>query len=376
MDIEYHELSDIFPMMNDDEYQRLKLSINTNGLSYPIIIFEGKILDGRNRYKACQELGIIPKYEEYKGNNPINFVILSNLDRRHLNESQRSMVGARLANMKQGERTDLEPSANLRNVSQIEASEILNVGDRSIQYAKKVITEGTPELAKIVDDGKVAVSLAAKVTQFPEEKQEQFVKKIEEDIKPSYAIKEIAREIEKEIKSTIEPQTIPNCKYDVIVIDPPWELEKIQRDVRPNQQEFDYPTMTIDEIKKFPLTDIASDNCILFLWTIDKYLYQAREILEIWGFKYHLTMAWDKQNGISLFGFNRRTEFILVGFKGSHDQYPNRQTIKTSFSAKSEFHSAKPDIFYEMLEVLEGNKIDIFARKKREGWAAYGNEVS
>lgn len=164
-------------------------------------------------------------------------------------------------------------------------------------------------------------------------------------------------------------------KYDVIVIDPPWKIQKIKKKVRPNQVDMDYPMMDLEEIRGLPVGSIASDNSILFLWTIDKYLYDSRQILEGWGFKYHLTMTWDKTNGLAMYGFNRQSEFILVGFKGAHDAYPRRKTIRTSFTAKSSYHSHKPDQFYESLNVLEGRKIDLFARTQREGWDVWGNEV-
>jgi N6-adenosine-specific RNA methylase IME4 len=164
-------------------------------------------------------------------------------------------------------------------------------------------------------------------------------------------------------------------KYSVIVVDPPWPIEKIRKRVRPNQVEMDYPTMTLDEIKSLPIGALAENPCTLFLWTVDKYLYQSRAILEGWGFKYHLTMAWDKTNGLAMYGFNRQTEFILVGFLGKHDAYPKRKTIRTSFTAKSKRHSEKPDEFYQSLAVLPGNRIDVFARKPREGWDVFGNEV-
>jgi len=373
--MEFHKLSDIFPMMNDDEYQRLVNDIKDNGLLEPIIIYEDKILDGRNRYKACQELDIEVKTDTYDGNSPLQYVISKNLARRHLNESQRSMVGARLANMTVGRNWD--NSDNCRNkISQDNASKALNISSKSIERANKVIESGTPELSKSVDDGKVAVSLAAKVAELLKDKQEYFVKKIEDGKKPTYAMKEIIREIALEQKANLLAPNYPDKKYDVIVIDPPWEIQKIQRDVRPNQQELDYPTMSIDEIKNIPISELASENCMLFLWVIDKYLFTAKEIIEYWGFNYHLTMSWDKGNGISMYGFHRQTEFIVVGFKGKHEIYPQRKTIRTSFFANSDYHSAKPDEFYQMLDILEGNKIDIFARKKREGWEVYGNEVA
>ena len=93
-------------------------------------------------------------------------------------------------------------------------------------------------------------------------------------------------------------------------------------------------------------------------------------------------MAWDKTCGNTIYGFCRQTEFILVGFKGKHDAFPEREIIRTSFTVESEYHSAKPDGFYMMLDVLPLNpRIDIFARKWRTDlfmnnhWDIWGNEV-
>ena len=171
-----------------------------------------------------------------------------------------------------------------------------------------------------------------------------------------------------------------NKKYQIIVIDPPWKLTKIKKKVRPNQVDMDYPMMSVDEIKALKIESIADEVSTCFMWVIDKYLYQSPDILKAWGFNYHLTMAWDKTNGLSMYGFNRQTEFIVVGLKGKHEAYPKRQTISTSFRAKSPFHSAKPHEFYQMLDVLEGNRIDIFARQGRDNlfgkkWDIWGNEV-
>ena len=173
----------------------------------------------------------------------------------------------------------------------------------------------------------------------------------------------------------------PDKKYQIIVADPPWQIQKIKKRVRPNQIEMDYPMMTLDEIKNLPVESIADDKCMLFVWTIDKYLFNTKSVVESWGFNYHLTMAWDKTNGLAMYGFNRQTEFIVVGLRGKHDAYPERETIRTSFSAKSPYHSSKPDEFYLMLDVLSGERIDIFARKQRTGlflknkWDVWGNEV-
>jgi hypothetical protein len=97
-----------------------------------------------------------------------------NLPRRHLNEIQRAMVAARPANMRQGERTDIEPSANLRKVSQAEAATMLDVSTHTIASARQVFDYGTAELQRAVDKGKIVVSQTAKLTKAEREVQLAF----------------------------------------------------------------------------------------------------------------------------------------------------------------------------------------------------------
>lgn len=169
-------------------------------------------------------------------------------------------------------------------------------------------------------------------------------------------------------------------KYQIIVIDPPWPISKLKRRIRPNQVNMEYLMMSIEDIKNLDIENIADDKSIIFCWTISGFLFETKDIIENWGFKYHLTMAWDKTNGIALYGFTRQTEFIVVGLRGKHEMFPKRSTIRTSFTTKSPFHSAKPDEFYQMLDVLDGERIDIFARRGRntlmgKSWDVWGNEV-
>lgn len=166
-------------------------------------------------------------------------------------------------------------------------------------------------------------------------------------------------------------------KYDLIVIDPAWEVGKIQRKVRPNQKpELDYVTMPFDEIKALPIGEMADTNSVIFLWTIQKWLPKSFELLDTWGFKYQRTLTWDKKNGMCLFGFHHRTEFVLFGYKGKIEIYPKRKAIPTVFDGKSERHSAKPDEFYQLVQGLGKNRVDVFARREREGWDVFGNEVN
>ena len=87
-----HPLAEIIPAMSEPEYQALLADIKALGLRDPITLFEGKVLDGRHRYRACEEVGIEPKFEEYKGGDPAAFVLSRNVKRRHLNQGQIAMV--------------------------------------------------------------------------------------------------------------------------------------------------------------------------------------------------------------------------------------------------------------------------------------------
>jgi len=166
--------------------------------------------------------------------------------------------------------------------------------------------------------------------------------------------------------------------YDVIVVDPPWPIEKTgKRSSRPNQGLLlDYHTMTLDEIGKLPIHNMANDNCVCFLWTINQFLEQSFGIMASWGFKFHIMVTWDKQNGMCMFGFHRRTEFVLVGFKGKMEMFTHGKAMPTIITESSwGKHSVKPDILYEWAETFGQDCIDIFARTLRLGWDAWGNEV-
>ena len=124
--MEAHKYANIFPMIEGDAFEELKKDILANGLMQTIVTYEGQILDGRNRYKACNELGIKPSIEEYKGSDPLQYVISLNLKRRHLNESQRGVVASKLANMEAHRPSENNP-ANLRtSISQDQASKMMN----------------------------------------------------------------------------------------------------------------------------------------------------------------------------------------------------------------------------------------------------------
>jgi ParB-like chromosome segregation protein Spo0J len=160
--MQFHPLADIFPLMEGKVFQELVEDVRTNGLMEPINTFEGKIIDGRNRYRACIEAAVKPRFIEFDGSVPlINFIVSLNLHRRHLDTGQRSMVAAKLANMRQGERTDLLPDGE--RLSQEQASALLNVSPRSTARARTILQDGDPELSKAVESGGIRLATAGTI---------------------------------------------------------------------------------------------------------------------------------------------------------------------------------------------------------------------
>lgn len=120
-------------------------------------MYRGKILDGRNRYRACLLKGINPTFHEELPADPYAFFASANLHRRHLEIGQRAMIAAQLATMKQGDNQH-SPAGE---TSQGKAAELLNVGEGSVERAAEVIKQGAPDLVDAVKHGDVRVSAAA-----------------------------------------------------------------------------------------------------------------------------------------------------------------------------------------------------------------------
>ena len=172
-------------------------------------------------------------------------------------------------------------------------------------------------------------------------------------------------------------QNLPKGEYATLVIDPPWQVEKIDREVRPNQSKdaFEYPTMSEKELLDFDVPSFSADDAHLYLWVTHKYLPLGLKLAEHWGFKYQCLMTWVKNFGFTPFSWMYSTEHVIFATKGS---LPLLELgIRLDFNAKVREHSRKPDEFYEIVKrASPGPRIDVFSREKRDGFDQFGNEVN
>jgi site-specific DNA-methyltransferase (adenine-specific) len=170
-------------------------------------------------------------------------------------------------------------------------------------------------------------------------------------------------------------------KYSVIYADPAWKYNNQSPPCLPEKQpdtckiEYYYPTMTIQEIKDLKVKEMCEKDCVLFLWATTPAIQEALEVVKAWGFKYKTMVTWEKENRDCMgYWFRVCTEHLIVAVKGNVKAF--RDMERTCYHEKRGKHSKKPDHFYETIErVTTGNRIELFARQKREGWDIWGNEL-
>jgi ParB-like chromosome segregation protein Spo0J len=244
---EPHPLADLFPLLTGADFDVLVADIRAHGVREPITLHpDGRILDGRNRYRAAQAAGVPCPERTYQGTDFVAFVVSTNLNRRHLTDSQRALVAARLATMRQGERTDLPPYGE--RLSQADAAKLLHASKRTVERATHVLDSAAPELVAAVEAGTVRVATAAVIADAPPERQRAVVAlsrdailKAAQQIKreqrvaredaraaaAAEALKTLPRDgaLHRVIHADLRDADVPDASVDWIITDPPYGQE-------------------------------------------------------------------------------------------------------------------------------------------------------
>ena len=165
-------------------------------------------------------------------------------------------------------------------------------------------------------------------------------------------------------------------RYNMILADPPWQYRNIISESR--RIENQYPTMALEDIKKLPVSDISARDAVLFLWATSPGLEEALSVLNAWGFTYRSSAVWVKPSIGPGHWFRVRHEWLLVGARGNIPVPEPSRRPDSVIEAPRGKHSEKPEAVYEMIELAypEFSRVELFARKPRKGWDAWGNEVT
>jgi len=372
----FHEATSLFPDMTPEEFAALKSDIAAHGLRQPILVFRNQVIDGRQRLRACKELGLAPHYTmvNVTEKTVTEYIVSMNLKRRHLNESQRAMVASRLATLGKGKKQNTAHA-----VTQAQASMMLNVSIDSIQRARSVESSGIPELVQAVHAGALDVTNASTIASLASQEQEDVMQLGDKEIlaRAKQIRKQAMQERRSERIASIEKKRANNQPlvaandgfYNIVYADPAWNYI--------SEETLGYPTMSLDEIKAMPVNKIAAEDAVLFMWCSASLIADALKVIEAWGFNYKTHAIWNKQrNGQGVY-FRIEHELLMVATRGVVPEVPYHAREKSVFTDPVGAPSEKPKRIRDVIDNMypELKKIELFCRgEPANGWDGWGNE--
>ena len=368
------EFKSIIPPLTAEEYAGLEASILQEGCRDALVVWNGIIVDGHNRYEICWKHGLpfntVGMVFENK-DKAKEWIILNQFGRRNLSAYDRSLLAVRLKNLfaekakkNQGARTDISQKSVKSVDTQKELAKIAGVSHDTIHKVEVIERKAPEEVKQKIKQGDLTINKAYQDVKRLE-KREQIEQKIQE------------------YQQTADTKSIDiyttDRRYNIIYADPAWGYwEGGQKN-----QSLHYQTMTIDEICGLPVQRIADENCILFLWVTYPILRECFKVIEAWGFKYSTAgFIWVKRNkhvDSSFIGCGSWTransELCLIATKGNILRLD--AGISQIIEAPIEEHSKKPRIARELITKLVGElpRIELFSRQNVPGWDRWGNAI-
>lgn len=196
------------------------------------------------------------------------------------------------------------------------------------------------------------------------------------------------RELKDAIKKAQKPEVLelPEGKYQILYIDPPWQYsDKLIKGY--GAVEHHYPTLSIEQIRDYKdengrlIKDLADKNAVLFLWVpipiLLNDLSRIEDLIQSWKFRSVQTFIWDKQRHNYGHYVSATCELLLICIKGSY--LPKCEKLENQLQSikRSSKHSKKPEEFRQIINKMysSGKRIELFARKKTNGWDTWGDEI-
>tara|TARA_R100001015_G_C4620740_1_gene177762 strand:+ start:50 stop:1186 length:1137 start_codon:yes stop_codon:yes gene_type:complete len=370
------EFKSLIPDLTKEEFKQLEQNCLDEGIREKILVWNGFIIDGHNRYNISLkwDLEIQTEAKHFKDEEAVKeWMILNQFGRRNLSNYQRSVLALQLEEVfskkakenQKGGQGGLLLKQNSSEANPIETrnelAKVANVSHDTIAKVKKIQEKATEEVKAKLSTGEVSINAAY------------------QDIKKEEKKEERIEVIQKQIQQ-IEKGDLPELRglFDVVSVDPPWNYEgktdKVTSfDSIGRRSANPYPEMSTDDIKKIKLP--LMDNAVVLLWTTHKFLPDAFEILKQWNLDYKATLVWNKEKMGMGAWFRMQCEFCLVAIKGK--PYWENTKYRDIFQETRRQHSRKPDAFYDMINnITLGRKLDYFCRESRSGWEVFGNDIN
>ncbi len=379
------ELKNLIRPLRDDEFEKLKESILSEGIRDPLVTWNGILLDGFHRYKIAQEYGLeyktveieLPDKEAAK-----EWIYTNQLGRRNLTVYEASYYRGRLyESRKLNYDKNRDPSGRfvrLGNTAE-EIGKEYGLSEKTIRRdaefsaaIDKVATEVGEEARRAILLGQANVPKKdIEVLIEVKQKAPEFIEPI---LNGEIEISKVVREIRRKDRIENTP-TMPNGNYNVLYADPPWRYD-FGFDIH-GAADRHYHTMTIEELCELPIADLSEDNAVLFMWVTSPKLFDAKKVIDAWGFDYKTSFIWDKVKHVMGHYNSVRHEILLVCVRGSFPKQNNTLHDSVISIERTDEHSEKPEYFRHLIEEMYPNskKIELFARKRVDGWDAWGNEL-
>ena len=192
-----------------------------------------------------------------------------------------------------------------------------------------------------------------------------------------------------ETKHKVDFKPLPDNKYEIIYIDPPWYYTYLRYKLTPEEKKkykkfytqsasIHYPCIKTCELAKLDILSLASENCLLFMWATNTHLQEAMLLGNIWGFTYvTVGFVWNKKMPLSGFYTMSQCEICLIFKKGKIPTPRSARNVRQFIEQKRGTHSTKPHEVRKRIELMfpTQKKIELFAREKIEDWDSWGKDI-
>ena len=397
----HHPAASLFPLLSEPELTVLAEDIREHGQIEPAIIFDGALLDGRNREAACKLAGVELRTRELKHcDSPTAYVISANAKRRHLTPAQRALVAVDALPMfeaegrkrkavagkaghagkgkkKDSDETALSFSQDNAARSTVRAAKAVGASEHAVRALQSALADEQkrPEIRHAINAG-CTVADAARLATLDVEGLARATSAIAAGAKPTEALRRVRHDVVRG-----KALALPVGQYRVIYADPPWRYSDTRRALEGYDRsaaEDQYPTMSVAELKVLDVGKLAGKDSVLFCWATCPLLPDALDVISAWGFVYKTLFAWDKQRVNFGHYHTASLELLIVATRGSGVPQEKKREPQLLSVARGK-HSAKPEEARRMIDRMypDGPRIELFRRGAApKGWDAWGNEIT